>query len=174
MSWNFYTPSGGIGTSFPGSPNDKDIYTWVADASAGVLWTFRYYEATTKWMFIGGAPLFSQVLTSEGTSSASYTALTTAGPSLALPFAGDYDITIGANLASPNAHYAYMSYDIGVTGASDSDCVFIYGNAYAYPSVSRLQRKTGLSAVTLTMKYRVGSGTGYFEKRWMAVTPVQK
>ena len=173
MSLIFYTPSGGVGTTFPSSPNNGDEYVYAADTSNGVFWRFKYYGATTKWVFIGGPPLYSYVATSEGTSSATYVALATAGPAVTLPFAGDYDVTIGAYF-NCYAQYAYMSYDIGATGAVDDDAVQIYGDAYGYVTMSRMQRKTGLGAVALTAKYKSGGGSMSFLRRFMAVTPVQK
>ena len=174
MSLTFFDPSGGVGTSFPSSPNDKDEFTYVADGTNGVYWRFKYRSATTKWIFIGGAPLFSQVLTSEAVDSGTYTALATPGPSITLPFAGDYDVSIGVHVSPAIYGTGYMSYDIGGTGAVDADNVQVYGNAYAYPSLARTQRKTGLTAVALTAKYKTAAGSCSFAKRWMAVTPVQK
>lgn len=43
----------------PASPKDGQIWTYLADAAGGVLWTFRYRAASTsafKWEFVGGAP----------------------------------------------------------------------------------------------------------------------
>ena len=160
------------GTSFPASPANDDEYVYVADGTNGVYWRFKYRSATSKWVFVGGAPLFSQVATEESTSSATYAALATAGPSITLPFAGDYDVGIGCYGASGN-NGGHMSYDIGGTGAVDADAAAVYANATQYISVMRYQRKTGLTAVTLTAKYRTLNTGITVSKRWMTVTPVQ-
>ncbi|MBI4034362.1 DUF2190 family protein, partial [Candidatus Saccharibacteria bacterium] len=172
--------NGSIGTSFPANPEDGDEYTYVADGTNGVYWHFIYRSATSKWIFTGGAPLVSEVTTSESTSSGTYTALATAGPSITLPFAGDYDVKIevlagnqGGTSAAP-----IMSYDIGATGAVDADGtntngMYVGDTRGGYWSAER--RKTGLGAVTLTAKYKANSGAAvYFGNRRMLVWPIQK
>lgn len=170
--------SSSSGTSFPASPADGQEYVYVADATNGVFWKFRWYAASSYWAFVGGPPLYSEVATVETTSSTGYAALSTVGPAIPIPFTADYDVEIGAFLGDDTAaDHAYMSYDIGGTGAVDADAVFIReasaaGNAQM--SLSRRRRKSGLTAVTLTAKYRVDGGTGVFASRYMAVWPVKK
>lgn len=56
-----------------------------------------------------------------------------------------------------------MSYDIGATGAVDADSIRQGqqggGTTGSDHSGSRKRRKTGLSAVTLTAKYKATEGT---------------
>lgn len=167
----------GVGTSFPGSPVDGQPYTYVADSTNGVYWNFKWRNASSYWAFVGGPPLFNTVETSgESTSSTTYAALATAGPSIAVPFAGDYDVEIGAAIDPASGNIAYMSYDIGGTGAVDADQIIATnpGGTAWYWSVGRIRRKT-LTAVTLTAKYKVDTAsTANFGKRWMALTPVKK
>lgn len=162
------------GTSFPTSPKDGDTYPYLA--AAGVLWNFMYQQSTGKWLFVGGPPMFSLVTTSETTVSTTYAALTTAGPSVTLPFAGDFDVEIGCGDPHTNAAGTiFMSYDIGGTGAVDGDSVFDSSqNVTGGFHMCRRARKTGLTAVALTAKYRVTAGTGRWQDRYMAVWPVQK
>jgi len=165
------------GTSFPGSPADGDEYVYAADPANGVYWRFKYRTATAKWIFIGGAPLYAEVTPSETNASTTYAAVTTPGPSVALPFAGDYIVEIGcqglySNGSTPSC---YMSYDIGATGAVDADAIINASQVVAGgQNLSRLRRKTGLTAVTLTAKYRATAGTLRVQDRWMAVWPVQR
>lgn len=162
----------------PGSPSDGDEIILVDSTSAPTYsWRLRYVsaKASNKWVFIGGSPAFSQVNTAEGTTSTSYVALATAGPSLAIPVAGDYLVDIGFT-ADPNASanlQLYMSYDIGGTGAVDADFVTIQ-EANTQMSTMRAQKKSGLTAVTLTAKYKGNNGsfTATFSRRWMSVTPI--
>ena len=171
------------GTVFPSTPNNGDEYVYAADTTNGVFWRFKWYAAGNYWAFIGGPPLFSLVATTEGTTSVTYAALATAGPSIVLPFAADYDVSVGASIYGPVSagigFFSIMSYDIGGTGAADADAIY---NANAVNSatavgcnVSKLKRKAGLTAVTLTAKYKSTAGTtATFEQRWMAVWPVKK
>ncbi len=165
-------------TSLPGSPTDglEVIFQTPNDPLTGypLFWRLRYRTATTKWDFIGGPSLVSQVATSEVVvAGAGYVAETTAGPLVALPVAGDYDIEFGFAGTSNAASPVYMSFDIGATGAVDADAAFGSGNGSQY-AVGRTIRKTGLTAVTLTAKYKTANGLNLTAaNRFMRVTPVR-
>lgn len=167
------------GTSPPGSPTTGDLW-FYQDVANSIYWLFRYNsaQATYKWEFVGGSPLVSFVATDETTTSATYTALATAGPSIALPRAGDYDILIESyQQQDGGTGKSYMSYDIGGTGAVDGDGAFMNNPGVATTmgfTASRRARKTGLTAVTLTAKYRSAStGQMHAANRAMTVTPVR-
>lgn len=156
-----------------GTVAPDEVYLEV-DAANGIEWHLAYEsgEATYKWRFLGGPPLYSTVSAVETTTSSTYTALATAGPSIALPRAGDYDVETGfLRIGGTAGHEMHMSYDIGGTGAADADRVA----AVSVPtSVFRGNRKTALTAVTLTAKYRTAAGqTGGAADRTMAVRPVR-
>lgn len=166
--------AGATVTSLPGSPVDGQVIHFVADATHGVVWTLKYDLASGKWRAVGApAPLFDEVVASETTASTTYTTLTTAGPSVALPLAGDYMVEVGAEaFGSSTAASTLMSYQIGATAASDNDWYRV-ASAQAVTG-SRPRRKTGLAAVTLAARYRVsGAITGTWANRWMRVTPIQ-
>lgn len=162
-------------TVLPTTPTDGQVVYYTADATNGVVWAFKYRTASasaSKWEFAGGAPLTARVAASETTASTTYVALTTAGPSVALPFAGDYDVRIGGRIANTSGTDASaMSFDVGGTGAVDADAAV--GVTAGAVNVASHVRKTGATAVTLTAKYRVVSGTGTFIERWMEVLPVR-
>jgi hypothetical protein len=173
------------GTALPTSPANNDRFTLVDDVTNPTYqWTFRYNAGSSsahKWELIGGTPLFSEVTASDTTSSTSYAAIGTAGPSVSLPVAGDYDVEIGCTSVPQGTavNIAYMSYDIGATGAVDADCVAAQQGTAATGiqqitmTPSRKRRKIGLTAVTLTAKYRsTGSAVG-FSNRWMSVMPIR-
>lgn len=167
----------GRSTTFPASPVDGDIHVYPADTTNGVMWHFMYNSGSAsahKWEFIGGSPLYAEVETDEATASTTYAALTTAGPSIALPKAGDWIVEQGCHTRSSITAQNFMGYDIGGTGAVDADAVGIHDPlATAVVEGYRKRRKQGLTAVTLTSKYRVTGGTSNFQKRWMAVTPIR-
>jgi hypothetical protein len=165
-------------TTLPGSPSNGKETILVDSTSAPTYhWRLRYNSTTAKWHYIGGTPAFVEVATQQSTASGSYVALTTAGPAIALPVAGDYDVEIGAQVgvAVGVAGSAFMSYDIGGTGAVDADALeYIIATGDNYTAGCFLRRKTGLTAITLTAKYRTSLGaTGKWAKRWMRVTPVK-
>lgn len=165
------------GTIFPTSPADGEVFIYTADGTNGVKWAFQYdsSQPTYKWVFVGGAPLSSQVDTSESTTSATYAALATAGPSIIVPFAGDYDVLTAARF-SASGDGGSMSYDIGGTGAVDTDAISGQSSiGSAFSSASRIRRQTGLAAVTLTAKYKRDAGASplIVDSRRMALFPVR-
>lgn len=146
--------------------------------TSGVRWTFVYDTSdgtTYPWLFVGGPPLFAEVTTVESRTNTAYGALATAGPSVTVPLAGDYDVWIGATVTpgSPGV-IAKMSYDIGGTGAADADAVRVHTGA-TQVSANRTRRKTGLSASTaLVSKYAETVATGSsWQGRFMSVNPVR-
>lgn len=195
MAWKFFSaqgqekqaigPAEGYGTSLPASPADGQVYNFVADATNGVVWRMRYNAGSAsafKWEYLGGGPLVSEVFASESTTSTSYVALTTPGPSIVLPRAGDYDVRLEARMFGPESagigFIASMSYDIGGTGAVGNDGIINMNPVNSVTdvgcNVSGTRRKTGLTAVTLTAKYNTSSGTTtFFNARRMIVTPVR-
>jgi hypothetical protein len=169
-------------TTLPGSPTDgQEAFLVDSTTLATYQWRFRWNAGssnTDKWEFIGGSPVTVEVATSEATGSATYTALTTAGPSFALPRAGVYQIDEGFTASfSANSTVATMSFDIGGTGAVDADSVSVTTGSGAGTNqvftASRSMRKSGLTAVTLTSKYKAAVGTATFSKRWLRVIPVR-
>lgn len=177
-SWVLVSVTAPEVNSLPASPIDQQECIYVVDATNGIKWHLKYRSASAsayKWEYIGGAPLISEVLSSESTASGTYVNLTTTGPSVALPLAGDYIVEAGCFAKNTvSGQELYMSYAIGGTGASDADRV-----ATSSPSINRestayrKMKKTGLTAVTLTAKYRTGGGTATFEFRWMTATPIR-
>src|SRR5262245_6374962 len=99
-----------------GDVQDMDTVDYLVDKTNGVTWRllYRAAETTYKWHYVGGPPLYSEVAAEETTGSASYVALTTAGPSVTLPVGGDYDVETGCrSFCSADAATLFMSYDIG-------------------------------------------------------------
>lgn len=169
-------------TSLPTSPVDGQEIDYVADAANGVRWRFRYNagsSSTYKWEFVGGAALYNGVNALQATSSLTYTDLTTVGPQLTCPFAGDYDVDHGANYTNNTASDgARMSLSIGGAAVADSDGIALIngsGGAGSFYSDAMSIRKTGLAAATtLVEKYRaLTGGSASFSARWLKLTPVR-
>lgn len=163
-------------SSLPGAgavPDGFEVY-FVADPANGVLWHLRY-GAAAKWFVLGGPPLYAEVLTTGSKSTGTFDALASAGPSIALPLPGDYDVTVGAHCNTAGANYGQMSYDIGATAAVAADGPEWSDVTTDYQWAERTRRKTGLTAVTLTAKYAArGNGTtDIWKDRVMRVMPVR-
>jgi len=169
-------------TALPSSPFDGQEVVLTDSLTAGTyFWRLRYSAGKTsnKWVFVGGFPKMVVVDTAETSTSGTYAALTTAGPSFTIPVVGDYLIEPsyvgGSN--STDAH-GFMSFDVGVTGALDIDAAS-WGPGVAdstrYGTGMNARLKTGLAAGTaLVSKYRVvGSSPSIaFRARTLRVTPM--
>lgn len=166
-------------TTLPTSVAVEGMRVIYDTGTNGVRWDLVYDTSdgtTYPWMYVGGAALHAEVATEEGTSSTSYAALATGGPSVTLSLAGDYDVEIGAYLNNDtDARGGRMSYDIGGTGAVDADSIYLFQTgATIVSTMARSMRKAGLTAVTLTSKYKaLVGGTAKFGNRWISATPVR-
>lgn len=170
-------------TSFPTTGLFDGMEVTIVDSisNPGYIWHFRYNAGSSsayKWEFIGGSPIRAEITTSETTTSTSYTALTTAGPTITVPFNGTYIVTITAEVAnSTSGGAAAMSYDIGATGASEADRIIaVAGSANAIFTLYREKGKADLVAGNnLTSKYRAGGagGTATFLNRRMHLIPIR-
>lgn len=165
-------------TALPANAVDGQECYFVADAANGVVWRLKYRAADTssyKWNFAGGPPLTDEVLNFESTSSTAFASLTTAGPTITVPVAGDYIVEIGASAyANAVVGDAVMSYAIGATAATENDRVLIGASTTFSQSGSRARRKTGLAANTaLAAQYKGQAGAVTFLDRWMRVAPVR-
>jgi len=175
-------------TALPSSPIDGQECYFQAIYNAGadsVTWHLRYRASsgyTYKWEVVGGSPIAIEVAATETTSSGTYVALATSGPSITLPVAGDWIISQGFEgyIDSTGGLWGiYMSYDIGATAAVDADNVVVGGGASqsgaSQPMAFRARSKNGLGAVALVSKYKAypGGTTGHFQKRSMSAMPVR-
>jgi len=82
-------------------------------------WQLRYIAAATRWIFIGGTPLFGYAAASVSTSSTSYVDL--GGPSVTFPLAGQYRVTLTALIVdgSSSENAGYVSCTLGALAAND-------------------------------------------------------
>lgn len=180
---NVNQPSTAYGTSLPASPYDTQLAVLVDNASTPTYqWMFRYNAGSAnadKWEFVGGSPALAEVVTDETTSSTTYAALTTAGPSFTIPRAGVYEISVGFDVVSPDnsGGINMMSYDIGGTGAADADATsgqrqgtWARCSYYGMPRI-----KTGIAAsASIVSKYRITAGASqHFANRRLLVRPVR-
>lgn len=156
---------------------------YLADATNGVYWRFRYNSAEAgpyKWYFIGGGSLYAEVVTTQAVDSAVYIDLATVGPSITIPLAGDYEIAIGSGMSLVANGTLFASYAIGATAAVDADSCEMGQVAHAategyLANITRVRRKTITAANTaLVMKYRESvAGTGSWFERWIQARPIR-
>lgn len=164
------------GTTPPGSPLTGDIWILVDNATTPTFtWLLRYNAASgnaDKWEALNGSA-FAEVATSEVTSSTSYVALTTAGPSITIPRPGVYVIEVGARMFNTTVNSDYMSFDIGATAAVDADAATGGDSANPHAHNAVTQKTIAAASTALVSKYKSATGTATFAKRYMRVTPMR-
>lgn len=171
----------GLVYSLPTGAIYGDTCQYVADSTNGIVWNLVYDgQGSYPWKVLGGGPpLVAQVDTDETRANAAYGALATAGPSVTVPLAGDYDVEIGSQWYSANtAGGGLHSFDVGGTAASNNDaCQGNQGGASNALQTDRVRRrKTGITAGAALVSKYLSSGvtdTGHWLRRTMAVYPVR-
>lgn len=86
-------------TSLPASPVDGQEIYYLADATNGVVWHFRYRAASVspyKWEFVGGSSLVTFSAPSQ--NLVAQIALQVLGPDLMFPLAGDYECAFSCQM----------------------------------------------------------------------------
>lgn len=171
----------GRGTALPSAPNDEDEFFYVADAANGVEWHLKYRAAGTagkRWEYVGGPPLIATVETSENTASITYVDLATAGPSVTVPLAGDYELrgeALPVSQAAGNAA-AIAALKLGTAPiALEAEAVVQSQSAAANQGSlgGRAIVRTLAAADVVKMQYRVSAGNANFIYRTLSVKPVR-
>ena len=164
------------GQPLPASPVDGQEVYYVANAALGCVWHLRYNAGSAsayKWEFVGGAPLFAgpTPVTNRNVTNTAYAAIADT-PSLTVPRAGDYTISVGGLLLGPGSLNAvYVSYTVGAVAANDGwGCAL--GIAQASASLSASKWHTGVAAgAVVAERARVTGGTGQISVRWLQIQP---
>lgn len=165
-------------TTPPASPVSGNV--WVYTGISGQYWVFIYdsSQATYKWMFVGGPPVFAEV-TGTGTISGTINTYNAPpnGPDITLARAGVYDIDIGfsMNFISAGTGPIYMSYAIGATGAVDTDAAVMGTQGAMQEMTTTKKRRNTVSSASSTIGSRYKSVTGttnIIQRRTMHITPV--
>lgn len=117
----------------------------------------------------------ADVTTSQTTSSATYTDLTTAGPSITATIgaSGKALVLISATITSNsngNVQYASLSVDGGTP--VDADAALTANAQNQKPSRQILVTGLSTGSHTFKMQYRAGAGTGTFADRRIVVVPL--
>ena len=153
---------------------------YVADATNGIIWSFRYNAASAsayKWEFVGGPPLAAVVETASAVTPAA-TEVDLSGPSLTLPaLAGDFIISHCYTGKHPTGGN-YVRGVLSVAGAVITS-TYLYAVSYlaGYDSspASAGYAATGLAASSVVkMRYYSSAGTtAEVRSRRLAVTPIR-
>ena len=165
------------GTTFPASPKDGQMFGYQVDADT--IWQFRYDSGITdayKWVFSGGAPVRASVTTAQSTASTSYVNLATVGPTVTVPLAGDYTISVSSKMSAASSTAGMMSFEVGATAASDDDALALemVTAITGFAAASRFSVKTAIAAASaLTAKYRISDASVTFAQRVIWAEPIR-
>lgn len=194
MTWRFFAPDQavqlGYGTSLPATPYDGQEYTLVDSTSAPTYqWRLRYNAGAAganKWEYVGGAPAYATVEASESTTSLSHVDLTTPGPLLTVPRAGDYLVEYSGFIAKLSAAgWTTTLSTVYVNAGQSSPLVQAIGTVYnaaasPYPwATVQARAKLALAASdVLKVRYSIsvvdtaGHGANFAWRR-LTVTPLR-
>lgn len=152
---------------------------YAADSTNGIYWHLKYNSGSGsayKWEFIGGSPLFNAVDTAQSTSSVSEADLTTNGPILTMPLAGDYDFEwfCYANAGSAVTAVTVLSINGAASAAGDRSQGTVPGVSMV-TALAMATRKTGLAAGnTARVRYFVSSAISTtFTNRKLLARPIR-
>lgn len=172
-----------VATSIPTSPADGDEFYYVANGTAGVVWSFRYRAASSssyKWELVGGSFLVARTNTLETeTTTASYGDLSggATGPSIVLPLAGDYEIQFGCACVNNTAGQSSIMAPQSTTTAAVDDNAILHtsgaANAFGNPARTDITFTGQSASETLIAKYKVTGGTGSYLRRWIKCRPIR-
>lgn len=177
MNWDFlkvFFPAGTV-SSLPGSPHDNQEIFLLADSASGAVWNLRFLKSTGKWHFIGGAPVYKVVETSETTASGAVTDLATVGPTYTPLVPGDYLVRFGATVGNNTASQASVAQLIyNAATATDDRALSQTVSINELASVGRTSKAVAVAiANPIKLGYFVTGGTGTFLRRWMEITPIR-
>lgn len=145
-----------------------------ATAVAGTVATAAFWNTNSRDNLNALLTYSAEVLTSQTTTSTSYTDLATAGPAVTLT-TGTKALVIVQSNQSSTAGSALMAFAVsGASTIAASDDYHAQNASTNALSACALISLTGLTAGsnTFTAKYRVSAGTGTYKNRRIAVIPI--
>lgn len=163
-------------------PDGFEVY-FVASATNGVVWRLRYNSGSAssyKWEVVGGAPLHLRIDTDETFSGATaWVDATTAGPTITVPLAGDYEYDASANLYS-SGQTAAATFHIGLKlGAAamgneiGQSAPTILGNGCTVGRSGKLTALAVSTAVKMQYTLQGSGGTPHCRFRDLRLMPVR-
>jgi hypothetical protein len=180
--WELESQTPPLVTALPtgtGIPFDGQEVYLLPDATDGIVWHARYRAGSpfaSKWDVLEAMPWVKYVATAESRNNAAYGDLTTVGPQLTIPVAGDYRIDHGAVMLSGNADSAWASVKFSGAEASDADAARAVQINIAPMPFAAPERpfKTIAAGTVVKQRYRTGGAqTATWQDRWLRVTPLR-
>lgn len=162
-------------SSLPGSPFDGQEIYYSADPTNGVVWHLRYRSAASgsyKWEFVGGGVLTAEIATQENTSAGGYSDLSTVGPSITVPLAGDYEVSFSCEMNFGSTHQTFAAPKFGSAATLDADAVQLSSGAL-WPTLARtIRRNVSASSQVVKLQYKSNT-TGGILRRNLQLRPIR-
>lgn len=169
-------------TTLPGSPVDGDeiYYQTSGMAATGTVWHLRYNsaEATYKWEFLGGSPLYNNVLASSGTvTGTTYTTKSGTTASITPGLTGLFEVSHWAEISIGTANATVKaSFSNGATVAAENDR-FVTQSAAIGTLMNGYRTTTAIvtnSTDAIASRFAVGTtGTATIAKHGLIVRPIR-
>lgn len=155
------------------SPHQTVILQTESMREVGVAWQF--VRRPDGWHFVGGSPLFNEVETNEGTTSTTFTDLTTVGPQVEIPAAGQYLIEFRSRvIRTASTWIAYMTVvGPGLTDGNTLDSAVSTSNPDVHAQIEKTRSYYFSGPGLITAKYRRSAGSGTWLERDLIVTPIR-
>lgn len=162
------------------TPTDGMEVYLIVDATNGVNWHLRYNAAQTtyKWEYLGGAPLYAEVVTAEGSPGAYGDATTVI--SITAPRAGVYDLghDVGLFIDSAGAgqYIMYATLKLGAIAAGDNESggpEYANQNAAHQANIARHDLRRTLAAADVVKQQYRGNGANSVGNRVVTMRPVR-
>jgi len=171
----------------PSTPVDGQLINFQTAAmrADGTIWRLRYNigaAGTSKWEYMGGAPLVNDVLADQSRLGTAWGNMTTVGPSVDTPLPGYYDVEFGAHITLPTnapAFTAMLAPKFGAAAVDETnDTISIPKNtslgslSITWPGQRLLPNRQMVAAGTILLQYRCDAAINVnFGRRWLKVTP---
>jgi hypothetical protein len=167
-------------TALPATPFDgQEVVLTDSLTAPTYTWRFRYVaaKASNKWVFVGGSRFIAVTVANNLINSGAWGDASTPGPSLTLPLAGEYDISVGMTVSSGSGTDVSlgMSFAKGAVAADGVNAFWGLSAASGiavYVQADRTTRVTVAAPTVLACKYASSGGGGYVNNRQIAAIPV--
>lgn len=167
--------------ALPSTPDDGEeiILADTNMSSIGAYWHLKFDKTVSTWHYLGGNPIYdSDSASVNGTTTGSPASIIVSSPSLVVPLAGNYLISMWAELSHSVAgaqSVAGLNINTGA-GQANSESVRAVSTSVATNQVNSASDKDGSFSLVLnsTVQFRlrpVVAGTATILSRWLEIIP---
>lgn len=162
----------------PTAPQDGDIWIATTVDANGTRWAFQYNASSAsayKWEFIGGPPMYHQVVTNEGANfNNAWGNLATDGPVVTLTRAGDYTaVGTAKGILGAGADNLFL----GIANGNNNPAFSLAGTVRTAGDSMPLTAQGVFASIaagtTIKLRYQGGNQVNNWSNRSLFVTPTR-